>query len=69
MVANPGKGAEQICPALRVSTRELAMPMKKLLASKHITRKGMRRATRYFPGPNASGKLPTPSPSGRPKKS
>ena len=68
VVANPGKGAEQICPALGVTTRELAMPMKKLLASKHITRKGVRRATRYFPGPNATGSLPVPSASGRPKK-
>ena len=34
----------------------------------HITRKGVRRATRYAPGPNANGKLPVPSPAGRPKR-
>lgn len=68
IVANPGKGAEQIAPALRVTTAQLALPIKKLLASKHITRKGVRRATRYFPGPSASHAVPAPSPGGRPPK-
>lgn len=68
IIANPGKGAEQICPALGITTRELALPMKKLLGSKHISRKGVRRATRYFPGPNVTGRLPTPTPGGRPKR-
>ena len=51
IVANPGQGAEHIGPALGLSTKQLALPITKLLASKAITRKGVRRATRYFAGP------------------
>lgn len=68
IVAHPGQGAEHIGPELRLTTRQLALPITKLLGSGHITRQGVRRATRYFPGPNASGKLPVPSRRGRPKK-
>ena len=68
ILAHPGQGAEHIGPALGLTTRQLALPITKLLASKHITRKGVRRATRYFPGPSASGKLPVLSARGRPKK-
>ncbi len=50
IVANPGQGAEHIGPALRLTTKQLALPITKLLASKAITRKGVRRATRYFAG-------------------
>ncbi len=68
IVTKPGMGAEHIGPALHFTTAQLALPIQKLLTSKHITRKGVRRATRYFPGPNASAKVPEPSLGGRPKK-
>jgi hypothetical protein len=47
--ANPGQGVEQIGAALNTGTAALALPIKKLLASKVITRKGQKRATKYFP--------------------
>ncbi len=47
--ATPGRRVEEICKDLGVATRDLNLPVKKLLASKAITRKGQRRATRYYP--------------------
>ena len=45
--SNPGQGVEQIAKALQTSTKELTLPIRKLLASKKISSKGQRRATRY----------------------
>lgn len=47
--ANPGQGVEQIGPGLKIGTAALALPIKKLLAAKLISRKGQKRATKYFP--------------------
>jgi len=47
--ANPGRRVEEIGKDLGVATRDLNLPVKKLLASKAISRKGQRRATRYYP--------------------
>lgn len=47
--ANPGQGVEQIAKALGTSTKELTLPIRKLLGDKKITSKGQKRATRYFP--------------------
>jgi hypothetical protein len=44
----PGIRADQLAKALNVMTRDLALPIKKLLASKAITKKGQKRATAYF---------------------
>jgi hypothetical protein len=45
--ANPGKRIEPIGTALGVATRDLALPVKKLLAAKRITSKGQKRSTAY----------------------
>jgi len=47
--SKPGLRMEQIADALESSTRELALPAKKLLAEKKIKTRGERRATKYFP--------------------
>jgi DNA-binding NtrC family response regulator len=47
--SNPGQGVEQIAKALATSTKELTLPIRKLLGEKKITSKGQKRATRYFP--------------------
>ncbi len=47
---NPGQGVEGIASGLGTSSKELTLPIKKLLASKELTRKGHKRATKYFPG-------------------
>lgn len=50
VAANPGQRIEEIGKALGTPTRELALPVQKLLKAGEIKRKGERRATRYFPG-------------------
>jgi DNA-binding NtrC family response regulator len=47
--SNGGQGVEQIAKALGTSTKELTLPIRKLLADKKIGSKGQKRATRYFP--------------------
>jgi hypothetical protein len=47
---NPGQGIEAIAAGMGVSTKELALPAKKLLADKVLKTKGQKRATKYFPG-------------------
>jgi DNA-binding NtrC family response regulator len=47
--ANPGQGVEQIAKALATSTKELTLPIRKLLTDKKISSKGQKRATRYSP--------------------
>jgi hypothetical protein len=47
---NPGLGVEGIASGLGTSSKELTLPIRKLIASKELTRKGQKRATKYFPG-------------------
>jgi hypothetical protein len=47
--ANPGQRMEQIIPALGVPRSELALPMRKLIASHRVTSKGEKRGTVYTP--------------------
>jgi hypothetical protein len=47
--SNPGQGVEQIAKALQTSTKELTLPIRKLLVDKKVGSKGQKRATRYFP--------------------
>ncbi|HEY4120964.1 MAG TPA: DNA-binding protein [Byssovorax sp.] len=47
--ANKGQGVEAIARAIGSNTKELSLPIKKLLATKRITSQGHKRATRYFP--------------------
>lgn len=54
--AHPGQGVEEIRMALNRTTAELTLPIQKLLAAKAITRKGQKRATKYFPAGKAAAK-------------
>jgi hypothetical protein len=47
--AHPGQRIEQIAKGMGVSTRELNLPAKKLLAQKVLKTRGEKRATKYFP--------------------
>jgi hypothetical protein len=44
-----GERIEQIAKGMGVSTRELNLPVKKLIAAKTLRTKGHKRATQYFP--------------------
>jgi hypothetical protein len=44
-----GERIEQIAKGMGVSTRELNLPVKKLIATKAIRTRGHKRATQYFP--------------------
>lgn len=48
--ANPGLRIEQINKELGTTTKDLALPIRKLLADGVITSKGQKRSTTYFPG-------------------
>jgi hypothetical protein len=45
---NPGQRIEQIGRGLGLGTRDLALPVKKLLRDRKLSTKGQRRATKYF---------------------
>jgi hypothetical protein len=47
--AHKGERIEQIAKGMSVSTRELNLPVKKLIAQKSIRTRGQKRATQYFP--------------------
>jgi hypothetical protein len=46
---NKGLGIEAIGKAMGTSTKELALPMKKLLSEQRVAARGAKRATRYYP--------------------
>ena len=46
---NPGQRIEQIAQALGTPSKELVLPVKKLIAAKQISTKGQKRSTKYFP--------------------
>jgi hypothetical protein len=46
---HPGEGAIAIAKALGMTTKDLVLPMKKLLASGTLVTKGQKRATKYYP--------------------
>jgi hypothetical protein len=51
--ANPGLRIEQINKELGTTTKDLALPIRKLVADKEISAKGQKRSTTYFPGKKA----------------
>lgn len=50
VAANPGLRIEQINKKLGTQTKDLALPIRKLLASGRVKSKGQKRSTTYFPG-------------------
>ena len=54
--ANPGLRIEQINKELGTTTKDLALPIRKLIADGKVTAKGQKRSTTYFPGKRASKK-------------
>ena len=54
--ANPGLRIEQINKELGTTTRDLALPIRKLIADGKISAKGQKRSTTYFAGKRASKK-------------
>ncbi|HVY49824.1 MAG TPA: DNA-binding protein [Minicystis sp.] len=55
IASHPGQGARQIGAALSASTRELELPIKKLLASGQVRKTGERSETKYFPRAGGAG--------------
>jgi hypothetical protein len=51
--ANPGLRVEQINKELGTTTKDLALPIRKLIADRVISAKGQKRSTMYFPGKKA----------------
>lgn len=52
--ANPGLRIEQINKELETTTKDLALPIRKLISEKMISTKGNKRSTTYFPGRKAA---------------
>jgi hypothetical protein len=48
--ANPGLRIEQINKQLGTTTKDLALPIRKLISDGVINAKGQKRSTTYFPG-------------------
>lgn len=48
--AHPGEGVEQIAKGLNSSSKELILPIRRLLASGQVSTSGHKRATKYFAG-------------------
>jgi hypothetical protein len=48
VVKNPGQRIEQIGQILAIPTKELALPVKRLMSEKKLSSKGQKRATTYF---------------------
>jgi hypothetical protein len=52
---NPGLRIEQINKELGTTTKDLALPIRKLISEGAINAKGQKRSTTYFPGKKAKG--------------
>ncbi len=51
---NSGQGVEAMARGLGVASRELVLPIKKLIAEGELRTRGEKRATKYFPGRRAA---------------
>jgi hypothetical protein len=54
--SNPGSRLEAIAAGLRTNSKELKLPVIKLLSSKTLTKKGQKRGTMYFAGGRRAAK-------------
>jgi hypothetical protein len=54
VLKNPGHGVEQMARDLDISSRELVLPIKKLIKQGEVRARGEKRATKYFPGRKAA---------------
>jgi len=54
--ANPGQNVGEIRAALGASSKELQLPVQKLIAAKSLRTTGQRRGTRYFAGGRGGAK-------------
>jgi hypothetical protein len=52
--ANPGLRIEQINKELGTTTKDMALPIRKLVSERLIISKGNKRSTTYFPGKKAT---------------
>ncbi|MEO7736445.1 MAG: hypothetical protein ABIY55_36135 [Kofleriaceae bacterium] len=52
--ANPGLRIEQINKELGTTTKDLALPIRKLVSDGMISARGTKRSTTYFPGKKAA---------------
>ena len=50
VASNPGLRIEQINKQLGTTTKDLALPIRKLISEGRIKAKGQKRSTTYFPG-------------------
>jgi hypothetical protein len=50
VAANPGLRIEQINKQLGTTTKDLALPIRKLISEGRLKAKGQKRSTTYFPG-------------------
>ncbi len=65
---NPGERMEEIARSVGSSTRDLALPVKKLLSDRRIRTEGQKRATRYYPASGGRGKARAKRKPGRPAR-
>ena len=56
--AHPGHGSEAIGRALGLSSKDRALPIRKLIAEKKLRTEGQRRGTRYVAGGGGGGGAP-----------
>ena len=54
---NPGQGVERIARGLNTPTKELTLPIKKLISEKRLSSQGQKRATKYFLGGKRAKKV------------
>lgn len=55
ITARPGQRVEQIATTLSARTKDLALPIRKLIKDRRVRTEGQRRATKYFPGAGGAG--------------
>lgn len=53
VVKNPGMRIEQVNKQLGTTTKDLQLPIRKMIADGILKVKGKKRSTQYFPGPKA----------------